>query len=127
MATPATKAPSAETGARRISHGSRRRIDFGVTGGSTLVIANGTIPSASKAPATLKAERIRREAAQGELPAGRGGESDDLVDAVKRAAVGVVGLGVDPGFDHRVDAGEDEAERARGRASTPPAAPIPAS
>jgi len=34
-AIPAISDPSAETGARRINHGSRGRIDFGATGGST--------------------------------------------------------------------------------------------
>ena len=49
---------------------------------------------------------------QQQLPARRGDEIDDLIDAVERAAVGVARLGVDPGFGDRVDAGEDEAERA---------------
>ena len=76
-----------------MSQRSRRRIDFGAAGGSTLVIASGTIPSASRAPATVKGRNeAGANAAQQQLAARRGGEGDDLVDAVKRAAVGVVAL-----------------------------------
>ena len=54
MAAPAARTAKHETGATRISHRSRGRTLRGWAGGSTLVIAIGTIPSASSAAATAK-------------------------------------------------------------------------
>ena len=71
-----------------------------------------TIASASRAPATAKAENPPGPSGcSSHLAAGGGGEIGDLVERVERAAIGVGRLGVDPGFDHRVEAGEDEADQ----------------
>jgi len=57
FAAPAANAAAQEMGAKRTSHKSRGRMAPGWAGGSTLVIAIGTMASASSAPATAKEEK----------------------------------------------------------------------
>ena len=67
---------------------------------------------AKSAPATAKgakppgAQRLQRH-----LAGGGGAEVGDLIERVKRAAIGIGRLGVDPGLDDRIEAGEDEADQ----------------
>ena len=96
----------------RMSQIRRGRTLLGWAGGSTLVIAMGTIASASSAAATAKAEKpFCPERLQRQLPARGSGEIGDLVERIERAPIGVGRLGVDPGLDHRVEPREHEADQ----------------
>lgn len=78
-------------------------------GGSTLVIAIGKMAMTSSAPATAEkppAPRLKRQ-----LSARGSGEVRNLIERVKRAAIGVGRLGVDPGLDHRIKAHEHQADQ----------------
>ena len=112
LAAPAASAAKHEIGAMRASQIRRGRTLRGWAGGSTLVIAIGTMASASSAPCDGEGGKaIRPERLKGQLSAGGGGEIRDLVEGVQRAAIGVGRLGVDPGLDDGVEPGKHEADQ----------------
>ena len=102
FAAPAARTARHEIGATRVSHRRRGRTLRGSAGGSTLVIAIGTIARANSAAATAKGGNPGSQRLEGQLARGGGAEISDLVEGVERAAIGVGRLGVDPCFDHRI-------------------------